>query len=230
MQTQHIQGQYLAPHQQQPPASPQQSFQKPPDEVFVTESQNCGQALVFLGLIWGIMYIFCLLLYNMLEYEDLLKHKVYIVILVIRMIISFSFIYFNFKIMTDQEYLAGKPDAKKFWPHWVSLGCVLINGCISKMFLNHIIRKLDFYLIRDIIFDLAYITASYLAFSQDDFGGSTCLCLKPYVKVKHVAQLYRINLENLYPAVHPGMGQPMGYPQQQPAFSQPQPQGLYVYL
>lgn len=201
-------------HRQQPSSSPQQTFQKPCVHVQpVSERQTFGVILASLALVWDLIgAIRKLQIILRLATNARHNYMLFIAAFSFKLIMSVSFGYFDARIIFDKEYLAGKPSAKKFWSHWVSIGCILM---FSFIFIAVGGSKISYYVvILELLLTLAYIAVSYFVYSQDDFGGSSCLCLKPFVTSKPVVVFMYpdYGFPTVNPAIYPAVGQPMGYP------------------
>lgn len=205
------------------------SYSSPLTPVLVTESQGCGIALASLGIFFEVINILSKIS-TLLNFNLIIPNRpLFIACGYIRLISNFCFLYFGIRIVADKEYLAGKPGLQTFWPHLVSVVCVLASYFILIASLYRF-EGVFLSMASIILIDFIYIGSSYFAYSQDDFNGSGCLCLKPYVKVRPVTQIYQMYPNQgyyppQYPApIYPQNGyaeKPKQYPQQ--PFYQQQP-------
>ena len=107
------------------------------------------------------------------------------------------YLYFFVKMIQVPEFLAGKPEMKKFWAptvnffiHLITDFCVGINAPVPKIVID--------------ILSLLLFIACLTIYSQDDAKESCLLCFKPWVYKKVQVQLeeiVHIQAATAYPTV-----------------------------
>lgn len=152
-----------------------------PSAPAVPEHQTCGFILAIFSLILNLVLALIrtgtiLLLVSQSQYS----HR-YTVLGVISMsslaLMHVACIYFNSVILLKKDYLAGKPDISKFWPLLLAAFLVIINTAIT------VSRYGSVLVIVKNFKNAVPLVFTYLVYSQDDFGDSSLLFLKPYVMV-----------------------------------------------
>lgn len=93
-------------------------------------------------------------------------------------IAAILYLYFFIEMIRVPEFLAGKPDLKKFWAPAANL---VINIAID-LYLNSIGLEED--LVSEIIVELFMFAICIGIYIQDDASESCCLCLKPWIYKK----------------------------------------------
>lgn len=222
-QTQSQLPQFQTPQQPQLYQLPEISASKPAIlnansfEGMIPERQTCGTILATIPLLLNILGLKGIIigLINILSASPP-QTGLLSVLMCLKIIVAVSLIYFNAKILSDKYYLAGKPSYKAFWPH----ALITISSVLFAVIRIFGLRDDELTPVENVIgliIDLILTGLSYLIYSQNDFGGSGCLCLKPFVLVKAPVVPTYIHPGYGYPAqqiVYPTIGRPI--PQQQP--------------
>ena len=157
---------------------------------FKLVSQCCGTTISSFFAVFSVLSVVSEIR-NALKYQSILiriSHWFY------ALAAAFYF-YFFVKMIQVPEFLAGKPEIKKFWApivnffiHLITDFCVGINSPVPKNVI-------------DLLSLLSFI-ACLTIYSQDDAKESCLLCFKPWVYKKvQLEEIVHVNATTAYPTV-----------------------------
>lgn len=176
-------------NQQYPP----QMMNQAPEPV--AEKQGCGFTIAILGLIGSIFMTLGCASFALFVPAPLYLRAAYGAIAFAGI---FSGVFYG-TILSQEDYLKGKPAITKMWPLWLSSLSILVFYVFVAMFIR------NFAIIPGaVIMVIAQLGVYYAMYFMDDDSGSCCLCFKPYIFRKPVMMM---DLNYGYP--------PQGYPPQQ---------------
>lgn len=196
---------YFQPQNARQSAAPQFVMSSPDP---IPKQQTCGTIIAAILLFYSYLKLFeSLQIIVAVIKESSPQMTIYLVTMAFGLTAAVSLVYFFSKVLGDKTYLAGKPGYKPFLPLGVVTICSIVLAIIRLIWFTDHVSSTDVTV--GFLADLIFIGLSYAAYSQDDFGGSACLCLKPFVMVKPpVVPIYS----------YPGYGYPPQQQQQVPVY------------